>query len=446
MRRPGPALQRAVLVVGALLAGALLTGDAGLVVLATPLLVGTLAALLAGDAVTGGGPNRRLGGWLGRRAPAEPVTVTAAPRVAGQGQRVPVEVAIENADGAQLAVVAMPDGTTLPQGQVVAAAVKGGEARVSAVADLQRWGMVTAARPDVLLVGPDALLLTGPWEGPERRVAVLPAVERVPAAPLPPRAAGLVGAHLTRRPGDGSELLDVREYRPGDRMRRIDWRVSARRGALHVRRTAVDADAEVVLCLDSRHDVSDDVATWPSPPGLGARGTTRPGSSLDVAVRATASVAEAFLRQGDRVSFLDLTRPRLGVPAGTGVRHLRRLRRQLAEVAVDAQARKLLVRPGAVRPSAVVVLVSPMLDEAIADLAVAMRRRGRELLVIDVLPSPLRPPERSRAEQVAFRLLLSERELRLRALTRHGVLVTRWDPAAVPVALRQRLRDRRRAA
>jgi uncharacterized protein (DUF58 family) len=437
--RPGPALQRAVLVVGLLLAAALVTGRAELVALAAPLLLGTVWALLVGP-----WPGRGAAGTAGEVQP--PRAVARAPRVAGQGARVAVQVDVEHADGGQLAVVRLPGSDSFPHGRTVAAPLDDGHAVLRASALLSRWGTVTVARPDLLVAGADALMLYGPVVSLEGRVAVVAASGKVPAAPLPPRSGGLVGVHRTRLPGDGTDLLDVREFRPGDRMRRIDWRVSARRGVLHVRRTAVDADAEIVLCLDTRYDVGPDVATWPSPPGLGAQGTSRVGSSLDVSVRATVSLAETFLRQGDRVSVLDLARPQLSVPRGTGVRHLRRIRRQLAEVAVHLQARRLVLRRGSVPPSAVVVLVSPMLDEAASDLAVSLRRRGREVVVLDVLPRPLVPPRRSRSELLAHRLLQAERDLRLRSLRSHGVLVATWDPVAVPVLLRQRARDRRRVA
>lgn len=433
--RSGPALFRAVLLVALLLGVALLTGDADAVVLAAPLLVGTVLALLQGPR------------WATRRrTPLRPAATARSPRVVGQGALVGVRVDVTGADGGQVAVLTLPDHRGDHDDRLRAVPVEAGRAQVDASTTMPRWGLVTVARPDLLVAGPDALLLHGPSAGPERRVAVLPAGDRVAPAALPPRAAGLVGAHATRRPGEGSDLLDVREFRAGDRMRRIDWRVSARRGSLHVRRTAVDSDAEVVLCLDTRYDVGPDVATWPSPPGLGTRGTSQPGSSLDVAVRATASLAEMFLHQGDRVSLLDLSRPQLNVPRGSGLRHLRRIRRQLAEVGVHLQARRLVLRPGTVPSSAVVFLVSPMLDEPAADLAVDLRRRGREVVVVDVLPWPLHPPRRSRAELLAHRLMQAERDLRLQSLQRHGVLVTRWDAAAVPVLLRARARARRWAA
>src|SRR6266545_3244860 len=42
----------------------------------------------------------------------------------------------------------------------------------------------------------------------------------------------------------------VRQYSPGDRLRRIDWRVTLRTRQLHVVATLSDRDAEVVLLLD----------------------------------------------------------------------------------------------------------------------------------------------------------------------------------------------------
>ena len=40
------------------------------------------------------------------------------------------------------------------------------------------------------------------------------------------------GIHRHRRPGTGSELLDLREYLPGDPPKTIAWKVSARRDRL----------------------------------------------------------------------------------------------------------------------------------------------------------------------------------------------------------------------
>lgn len=427
--RPTAALRRAVLVTCLSAAAGVVLGRPDLVALVAPLAVGTVLAM------------------AGRRVPAPPTARAEVPGTANQGDALAVHVTVDAGPGIQLAVVRLPDGPDVPHGRTVAVAVPSdsGRRRLEARALTTSWGAVTVARPDLLVAGPDALHAHGPVAGAERRTRVLPAVSPVPPAPLPARPAGLVGAHRTRRPGEGSDLLDVREFVAGDRIRRIDWRVSARTGRLHVRRTASDVDADVVLCLDTRLDVGPRVQEWTSPPGPGPRGAALAGSSLDVAVRAAASLAAAHLREGDRVSVVDLSRPRLSLPPGTGLRQLRRIRRRLTDVGVHSESRRLALRPGTVPASSVVVVLSPLLDEAVADLVATLHRRGGEVVALDVLPDPLVGPD-SGTGRLALRLVLAERADRLRALARHGVLVLRWDPATFGALMARRARDRGRRA
>lgn len=426
--RPAHALRRAVLLGLVLPGAAVATGRADLLVLGAPLAIGTVLAVLAGP--------RRLG------TSAPPSATVRVARLAGQGQRVRVGVDLDLPAGTQAALVRLPTGDVVPFG--LEAGVPGpGLRRLGTQVLLRRWGRVSLVRPDLRAIGPDALVLHDPLPGAETTVRVLPAVDRPVPAPLPPRSAGVVGAHRTRRAGEGTDLLDVCEFRPGDRMRRIDWRVSARRGTLHVRRTAVDADADVVLALDTRLDVGGRARQWPTSPGAGALGSTAEGSSLDLGVRTAASLAAAFLAQGDRVSVLDLSRPRLSCPPGTGRRHLRRVRRQLAEAAVVDGAGRLLLRPGVVPPGAVLLLLSPFLDAPPADLAQRMALRGTQMMAVDVLP-PVDPTHRVRRDEVAARLVLAERAARLDLLRRAGVQVCPADAALVARLLREAARRRQR--
>lgn len=53
------------------------------------------------------------------------------------------------------------------------------------------------------------------------------------------------------RQGAGSELLNLREYRPGDPMRAIHWKATARTGHMMVRETVEEASAEFVLLIET---------------------------------------------------------------------------------------------------------------------------------------------------------------------------------------------------
>jgi uncharacterized protein (DUF58 family) len=204
----------------------------------------------------------------------------------------------------------------------------------------------------------------------------------------------------------------------------------------------VDADADVVLALDTRLDVGSRVDRWPLPTA-GTPGLTVPGSSLDVTVRTAASLAQAFLAQGDRLAVLDLSRPRLSCPPGTGRRHLRRVRGRLAEVAVVEGAGRLVVRPGSVPAGAVVLLLSTFLDAPAVDLAQRLAQRGTQVVAVDVLPAA-DTTHLSGRDEVAGRLVLAERAARLERLRRGGVQVCRDDAALVARLLRDAARRRQR--
>ena len=70
-------------------------------------------------------------------------------------------------------------------------------------------------------------------------------------------------------------------------MRRINWRITARRSQLYVTEAHPERNTDVVLFLDSFSD-------------LRLTGT----SSLDLAVRGAASIAEHYLARRDRVGLI----------------------------------------------------------------------------------------------------------------------------------------------
>jgi uncharacterized protein (DUF58 family) len=59
------------------------------------------------------------------------------------------------------------------------------------------------------------------------------------------------GVHRHRRPGAGSELLDLRDYRPGDPPKTIAWKVSARRGRLMTKEFESEVPVRCTLFLDT---------------------------------------------------------------------------------------------------------------------------------------------------------------------------------------------------
>jgi uncharacterized protein (DUF58 family) len=269
-------------------------------------------------------------------------------------------------------------------------------------------------------------------------------VSALPAGPLPPRPSGLVGVHRSPRPGDSTELRDIRAFQPGDRLRRVDWRVSLRASAgtgglltpdmLHVRERHADADATLVLAIDTRVDVGANLGEWATP-AVGAG--VRPGGSLDTAVRAASSLAASYLRQGDRVGLVDLGRPQLSLRPGSGARHLLRLRHQLVICARSAGwASRPILRPQQAPAGALVMVLSPFIDDTMVDLTATAARRGTLVLAVDLLPGLLHAAAGDPWGEPVRAIVRTEHRLRLDTLRGHGIPVMQWG-GELPVMLRR---------
>ncbi len=279
-----------------------------------------------------------------------------------------------------------------------------------------------------MLVGPVGL------ESPEL-VTVLPRGRGMPALPLPHRLRGLTGQHESRRPGQGGGLRDVHPFAPGDAVRQVDWKVTARRSPglaqLYVRRTMALGEATVVLVLDSRDDVGPDPVTW------GGIQPIRPddATSLDIARQAAMSVAEGYLAVGDRVSVEDLGVRRRTLRSGTGRRHLDRVVQQLAMVAPEGEPQRR-VRPPRLSSASLVYVFSTFLDPEAADMARAWRRSGTTVIAVDVLPR-VRTGRLDARHWLAYRLVTLERRDRLDELAAAGVEVLHWADVAQTTAALQ---------
>jgi uncharacterized protein (DUF58 family) len=336
------------------------------------------------------------------------------------------------------------------------AVVRAGRDRVLRLAiDTVRTGRLSVFPVDYAASGPEDAVRSSPRSLPALAVTLLPRTRPLRELPLPFRLQGLTGGHDSRRAGDGGDLRDVNLFTPGDRLRRIDWRVTARRAGtstsgagarltdLYVRRTFATADATVMLVIDSRDEVGPDVATW----GDLDQPRQDEATSLDIAREAAASLAQHYLEQGDRVGMEDLGRFRTPVVPAGGRRHLHRLLQRLVLAEPEGSPSRR-VRAPHVPSGALVVLFSTFLDAEAQAMAVLWRSAGHRVLAIDVLPAPdtgaLRP-----MQAVAFEILRLERAERLRDLSRAGIEVVRWEAdgaepdAAVALAALFRTRVRR---
>lgn len=101
-----------------------------------------------------------------------------------------------------------------------------------------------------------------------------------------------VGARLQRRRGEGTEFQELRDYRVGDSLRKIDWKATARASRLISREYRDERNQQVVLMLDCgrRMLAQDDHLVH-----------------FDHVLNASLALASIALRQGDAVGMLACT-------------------------------------------------------------------------------------------------------------------------------------------
>jgi len=250
-----------------------------------------------------------------------------------------------------------------------------------------------------------------------------------------PRASALVGVHRSRRPGEGGELAGVRRYAPGDRLRRVDWRVTLRTREPHVVQTLSDRDAEVVLLLDVLDEAGE------------SGGIHGAASVVDTSVRAAAAITEYYLRQGDRVGLLEYSGHPRHLRAASGRRQFVLAMEWLLSTRATEGAGdppRFGIDPHLIPTSALVVVLTPMLDPRSAEMIAMVARAGRVVVAVDTLGDLVRRPAvGGQWAIVAQGLWRLERENMIGALREVGVPVTPWIGAG---SLDQVLRDSTRMA
>ncbi len=264
--------------------------------------------------------------------------------------------------------------------------------------------------------------------GPET-LAVMPAPEKIRGTELRPRHLGpWAGTIPSRASGVGTEFFSLRGYVPGDDLKRVNWKATARTNRLIVNEMEAERVTDVMVVLDT--DVSFYEASE--------------RELFEQSVKAAASMASLLLRQGNRVGLILQGEERGIVPPGFGKRQERRILYLLAAAKPGAAiiptsyVMNLLAR--LMLPSlAQLVIISPLLDQGITD---GIRQLVTAGYSVTVLAPSARDPEMysSEAERLAFKIARLERANVLLAIEKVCTLI-QWT-AGVPLS--RKLREARR--
>jgi uncharacterized protein (DUF58 family) len=267
----------------------------------------------------------------------------------------------------------------------------------------------------------------------ELALRVFPRPETLQRAIGPAETQMFAGNEVSRRRGDGVEFAGVRQYAPGDVIRRVNWRLSSRRPELHVNELHPESSTEVVVLLDTFTDLT----------GKGGE------SSLATAVRAANGIANYYLRRRDRVGLIAFGGSIRWLVPAMGLAQSYRI----VEVLLDARAAVSiiwkgvdLIPPRSLPPKALVMAVSPLLDERTIESLLDLRARGFDLVVIELRPEGFIADPTDPFGVSARRLWQLQRAQLRDRLQRLGVPIAAWTPGEPLDAALEEVRAFRRYA
>ena len=296
----------------------------------------------------------------------------------------------------------------------------------------ERWGAYLVG--DFLLRAQDRfglLVFEQKLELP-RPLKVYPRGEEVERLLRPLETQSFAGSQTPRVRGEGIEFADLRPFVPGDRVRRVNWRATARRGEPWVNETHPERNTDVVIFLDTFAEARD-----------GASGT------LDLAVEAAGSLAAHYIEEKDRVGLVAFGGVLNWLTVSSGVVQLYRVLDSLldAEIFLSYAWKDIDVLPvRTLPPRALVLALTPLLDDRSVGALLDLRARGFDLAVIEISPVPFVEQGTGELDDLAYRLWRLRREALRASYLRNGVPVVEWQRGMPLQAALEEVRTFRRHA
>jgi uncharacterized protein (DUF58 family) len=226
------------------------------------------------------------------------------------------------------------------------------------------------------------------------------------------------GSIPARLGGSGTDFFGIREYHPGDPLRSLDWRLTARYPRkIFTKEFEQEEIAEISLILDIQNQIDH-----------------RKGQDclVESSISATASLAEMFLHQGHRVSLFVCGASISNVFPGYGKVQLQRIINCLAKVQPAIENRKstnLNYLPIRMFPSRAMIITISSLTTTDKSFFLRLRAFGYQALLISPNPIEITLENLPRENPIYFavRATRLERALKLREISRLQIPVIDWQ-------------------
>jgi uncharacterized protein (DUF58 family) len=249
-------------------------------------------------------------------------------------------------------------------------------------------------------------------------LVVRPASLSLGRLPLKPRmtlhSTGPVSIRLS---GSSTDFLGIREYRSGDSLRRLNWRLAARHPhELFTNEYEREEIADFGLILDARK-LTD--------------ANTVEEILFENSVRAALSLSETFLKQGNRVAMLVFGEVMSTLLPGYGKKQLNRIVRSLARAQLGSNVPLgyLEYFPTRLFPSRSILIILSMVGPYDHEIYARLRSFGYDILLIAPDPvdfaSQILP--QTQINSLAVRAARVERVVQLKRLMKLGIQVINWQ-------------------
>ncbi|HEY3182689.1 MAG TPA: DUF58 domain-containing protein [Gaiellaceae bacterium] len=311
--------------------------------------------------------------------------------------------------------VRLPDGLEVARGHdpITVRLARGERRDIELTLLARRWGGHVVGPVHVRARDPLGLLSWEATYDAREPLRVYPREAQLRRMLRPRETQVFAGNEVARRKGEGIEFADIRPFAHGDLVRRVNWRASARRNELWVNEAHPERNVDVILFLDSFAEAR-----------LGGEGT------LDLAVRATATLANEYIGRRDRVGLIAFGGILRWLLPGMGTLQRYRILDALldTEIVLSYYWKEIDVIPRrTLPPSALVIALTPLLDERSVGALLDLRARGFDLAVIDVSPVPFtRRPRAGSLDELAYRIWELRRDALRARYERAGVAVAEW--------------------
>ena len=256
-----------------------------------------------------------------------------------------------------------------------------------------------------------------------------------------------IGVRRQRRRGEGNDFHQLREYRPGDSLRQVDWKASSRMRKLISREYQDERDQQVLFLLDCGRRMRH--ADTGTATGGGAEGANPAGRAhIDEALNAMMLLAYVAAREGDAVGFMAFGGVRRWLPPRKSGDVVKTLLEQTYDIDATLEAADYLGAAREILPvqrrRALIVLITNSRDEDQQELAQAVQLlASRHLVVVadlreSILDEALAAPVHDLKTALRFHGVNDYLESRARAhetLRHQGALTLDLLAPQLPIAL-----------